>query len=125
MNCSPRRMRATLASSKMRPAPGSPSAAPVITTGPAAVFAAARCRHARAVRRASARSRARAQAGGVQAAQRLVEAAISPNFGWLVNSASTSLRSPSTSSTKPCSAFFGPDLDEHPRARLVQACAGP
>src|SRR5512132_334976 len=32
----------------------------------------------------------------------------SPNFGWLVNSAETSSCEPSTSSTKPCSAFFGP-----------------
>ena len=45
----------------------------------------------------------------------------SPFFGWLVNSASTSSwLAPRTSSTKPCSAFFGPDLDEDPRAGVVQ-----
>ncbi len=34
--------------------------------------------------------------------------ATSPVFGWLVNSVSTSARSPSTSSAKPWRAFLGP-----------------
>ena len=37
-----------------------------------------------------------------------LNATTSPSFGWLVNSDTTSRRSPRTSSTKPCSAFFGP-----------------
>src|SRR5512139_707345 len=46
------------------------------------------------------------------AAQRPHSAALndgtSPLLGWFVNSASTSSCAPSTSSTKPCSAFLGP-----------------
>ena len=112
----------------------SSSAASARRAGAAARAAAAPPRRRRAacavapVRSVAASAAAAAaptpEPGGPQAAQRLLNEATSPCLGWLVARLSTS-SSPSTSAAKPCSARFGPDLDEHPRALRRRACAGP